>query len=71
MFIYPYPQPDYSIPQPSILFISDPLGLPSGLIFFIFLHHKPASTSMCTTGPAHFIVLDFITQLIFREDYNS
>ena len=72
MFIYPYPLADYSRPQPSVLFISYPLGLPSGLIFFIFLHHKPASTSLIhTTGTAHLIVLDFITQLIFSEDYNS
>jgi len=72
MLIYPYPRSDYSSPQPSILFISDPLGLPSRLIFFIFLQHKPASTClMCTTGPAHLIILDFITQLIFSEDCNS
>jgi len=72
MFTYPYPQPDYSSPHPSILSISDPLGLPIGLIFFIFLNHKPASTSlMRTRGPAHLFLLDFITQLIFSEDYNS
>jgi len=71
-FTYPYPQPDYSSPHPSTLFISDPLRLPSGLIFFIFLHYKPASTSLLRTrGSAHLILLDFITQLIFSEDYNS
>jgi hypothetical protein len=68
----PYPETDKSRPQSPTLYLYIPilsshlhLGLPSSLFS---LYEFLASPTLCTR-PAHVIVLDFITLIIFGEQY--
>ena len=60
----------------SILILSSHLclGLPSDLFPTGFLNktlYKPLLSPVCATCPAHLILLDLITQIIFDEEYRS
>ena len=67
--IYPHPTSWRSI---LILSTHLHLGLPSGLLpsgFPSNTLYTPLSSPICTTCPAHLILLDFITHTILGEEY--
>ena len=69
--IYPHPTSWRSI---VILSTHLCLGLPSGLFpsgFPTKTLYTPLSSPICTTCPAHLILLDFITRTVLGEGYKS
>jgi hypothetical protein len=77
-----YPEPDQSSPYPTItssrrsiltlsshIRLSLPSVLPSG--FLTKTWYAPLLASLRATYPAHLGLLDFITQIIFGEQYRA
>ena len=76
------PEPDRSSPCPhpasrrSILILSSHLrlGLSSCLLpsgFSLKIPHEPLLLAICATYPAHLSLLDWITRIIFCEEYRA
>jgi len=69
----PYPEPDESSPPILILFSHLHLGIPSSFFISGFptkILYEFLISSIRATCPAHIILLDLITQIIFDNVYS-